>query len=309
MSQIGFSFVNPAPQIDSMYVANFARRCEEVGAHSFWVLDRIVYDNLEPLTVLATAAAVTTKIRLGTSVLLAPTRQPAILAKTTATLDFLSGGRLILGIGIGSREPDFAAAHVPFEHRGSRAAETIQLIKKLWTGTPVSHEEKFFRLNSLTVGPKPVQSPHPPIWMGGGGTEVALKRIARLSDGFICGSSAIPNFASIWPKIENFAQGMGRNPTHIEKAGLTFMALDDNRARAVEACAAYLKRYYGSVRVDIEKTYLVGSPESCAEKINAFLKCGLNTLIIGLVVPELKQFDLFAQRTRPLIQPNAMTNS
>jgi probable F420-dependent oxidoreductase len=302
MSRIGFSFVNPAPQIDSLYVANFARRCEEVDAHSFWVLDRIVYDNLEPLTVLAAAAAVTTKIRLGTSVLLAPTRQPAILAKTAATLDFLSGGRLILGIGVGSREPDFAAVHVPFEHRGSRAAETIQLMRKLWTGTPVSHEGKFFRLNNVTVGPKPLQSPHPPIWMGGGGTEPALKRIARLADGFICGSSAIPNFASIWSKIENFAQGIGRNSADIERAGLTFMALDDNRTRAVEACGAYLERYYGSVRVDIEKTYLVGSPESCAEKINAFLQCGLSTLIIGLVVPELKQFDLFAQRTLPLIQ-------
>ena len=74
MSQIGFSFVNPAPQIDSLYVANFARRCEEIGAHSFWVLDRIAYDNLEPLTVLATAAPVTTKIRLGTSVLHGSTR-------------------------------------------------------------------------------------------------------------------------------------------------------------------------------------------------------------------------------------------
>ncbi|MGH7846005.1 MAG: LLM class flavin-dependent oxidoreductase [Candidatus Binatia bacterium] len=309
MSHIGFSFVNPTPQIDSTYVVNFARRCEEVGAHSFWALDRIVYDNLEPLTVLATAAAVTTRIRLGTSVLLASTRQPAILAKTAATLDFLSRGRLILGIGIGSREPDFAAAQVPFDHRGSRTAEAIQLMKKLWTGTPVSHEGKFFRLNNLSVGPKPVQSPHPPIWMGGGGTAAALKRIARLADGFICGSSAIPNFASIWPKIENFAQEMGRSPAHIERAGLTFMALDDNRARAVEACRAYLERYYGSVRVDIEKTYLAGSPESCAEKINALLQCGLNTLIIGLVVPELKQFDLFAQRALPLIRLDATTNS
>jgi probable F420-dependent oxidoreductase len=305
MAQIGFSFVNPAPQIDSTYAANFARRCEDIGAHSFWVLDRIAYDNLEPLTVLATAAAVTKTVRLGTSVLLAPTRQPALLAKTAATLDFLSGGRLILGVGVGSREPDFAAVNVPFEHRGSRTAESIQLMKKLWTGRPVSHRGKFFQLDNITVGPKPVQSPHPPIWMGGGGTESALKRIARLADGFICGSLAIPQFASIWTKLETMANEFGRNAAEIARAGLTFMALDDDKTRAVEACAAYLKRYYGSVRVDIEKTYLVGSPESCADKINEFLQCGLDTLVIGLAVPDLKQFDLFAQRTMPRLTLNA----
>src|SRR5688572_30828595 len=197
MHQIGFCFVNAAPQVNSSYVADFARKCEEIGMHSFWVIDRIAYDNLEPLSVLAAAAAVTNKIRLGTSVLLAATRHPSILAKAAATLDFISAGRLILGIGVGNREKDFAAVDVPFDHRGSRVEESIRLLKKFWTGEPVSHRGRFFAADSLSVGPKPVQSPHPPIWMGGGGTESALKRIARVADGYICGSSSVPNFSAI----------------------------------------------------------------------------------------------------------------
>ncbi len=304
MAQIGFSFVNPAPQIEPGHVASFARKCEEIGAHSCWVLDRIAYDNLEPLILLATAGAATKKIRLGTSVLLAATRHPTILAKAAATLDFLSAGRLILGIGVGSRESDFASVGVPYEHRGSRVEEAIQLIKKLWEGTPTTHRGRFFQVEKLAVGPKPIQSPNPPIWMGGGGVDSALKRIARVADGYICGSSAVPNFRALWSKIEAFAQHEGRNPAAIERAGLTFMAIDEHESRAIEACEAYLKRYYGAVRMDVQQTLLVGAPEACAEKINGAFDNGLNTLIIGPVLPDLSQLDLFATQVMPHLRLN-----
>src|SRR5688572_30415644 len=103
MPNVGLCMVNPAPKIEPGYVTTTARKCEEIGLHSVWMLDRIVYDNLEPLTALAAAAAVTSKIRLGTSVLLAALRHPTLLAKTVGTLDFLSSGRVTLGIGFGSR--------------------------------------------------------------------------------------------------------------------------------------------------------------------------------------------------------------
>ncbi len=140
-----------------------AKKCEEIGLHSFWVIDRIVYDNLEPLSVLASVAAVTEKIRIGTSILLAGLRHPALLAKTVATLDFLSNGRMTLGIGFGSRQNDFTAVGVPFAGRGSRAEETVRLIKRLWTEDGVNHQGRFFRVENLTIGPRPIQSPHPPL--------------------------------------------------------------------------------------------------------------------------------------------------
>ena len=302
MAQIGFSFVNPAPQIEPGHVAGFARKCEEIGAHSCWVLDRIAYDNLEPLIVLATVAAVTRKIRVGTSVLLAATRQPAILAKAAATLDFLSAGRLILGLGVGSRESDFRAAGIPYEHRGSRVEEAISLMKTLWQGTPTTHHGHFYQVEELALGPKPIQFPNPPIWMGGGGVDSALKRIARVADGYICGSSAVSNFRVLWSKIEAFARQQGRNPAAIERAGLTFMALDEDEARAVAAAEAYLQRYYGAVRMDVKRTLLVGAPGACAEKINRAFDNGLNTLIIGPVLPDLKQLDLFARQVMPRLK-------
>jgi len=301
MGKIGLCFVNPAPQIQPEYVTTIAKKCEAMGLHSFWVIDRIAYDNLEPLTVLAAAAAVTEKIRIGTSVLLAGLRHPALLAKTVATLDFLSRGRVTLGIGFGSRENDFTAVEVPFKGRGSRAEETLGLVKRLWTEEAVTHRGKFFQVENLTIGPRPIQSPHLPIWMGGS-ADVALKRAARLADGYICGSSAIPEFPSLWEKISGLAISAGRDPAKIEKAGLTFMAIDENKSKAVEACSAYLQRYYGKVRMDVEKNLLVGAPEACAERIKSFFSKGLDTLIIGTARADLRQLDLLGEKVLPLLK-------
>jgi probable F420-dependent oxidoreductase len=301
MGNIGLCMVNPAPEIQPGYPATVARKCEEVGLQSFWSIDRIVYDNLEPLTLLAAAAAVTSKIRLGTSVLLAALRHPTLLAKTIATLDFLSGGRMILGMGFGSRENDFASVGLPFERRGGRAEELVALVKKLWTEEAVTYRGKFYQVENVTIGPRPVQNPHPPIWMGGS-AEAALKRAARLADGYICGSSAIPEFSALWEKISAFADAAGRDPNKIAKAALTFMAIDNDKAKAVEACEGYLNRYYGKVRLDVAKTFVVGSPEQCAERIRAAFSKGIGTLIIGAVIPELKQLDLLGEKVLPLVK-------
>jgi len=301
MGNIGLCFVNPAPQIEPGYVTSVAGKVEDMELHSLWVIDRIVYDNLEPLTLLAAAAAVTKKIRLGTSVLLAGVRHPVLLAKTVATLDFLSAGRVTLGIGFGSREYDFSAVEVPFEGRGSRAEEGVKLMKRLWTGEKVTHKGRFFQVEDVAIGPKPLQSPHPPIWTGGG-AEIALKRAGRLADGYICGSSAIQNFPAVWEKVSGFALAAGRDPKKIEKAALTFMVIDDNKEKAVDACSAYLHRYYGKIRVDVEKTYLVGTPEACAEGIRAAFSKGLETLIIGAAIPDLKQLDLFGEKVLPMLK-------
>ena len=302
MKKIGFCFVNPAPQIQPGHVTTAAKKCEEMGLHSFWTIDRIAYDNLEPFTLLAAAAAVTKKIRIGTSVFLAGLRHPALLAKSVATLDFLSSGRVTLGIGFGSRANDFAAVEIPFEHRGGRAEEAIKLVKRLCSEEGVTHKGRFFQVENLTIGPRPIQSPHPPIWMGGS-ADVVLRRVARLADGYICGSSAIHDFPSVWEKISSFAVSAGRDPGKIEKAGLTFMAIDDNKARAVEACAAYLQRYYGAVRMDVEKHLLVGPPEACAERIRSLFSKGPDTLIIGAAIADLKQLDLLGERVLPLLKP------
>jgi probable F420-dependent oxidoreductase len=300
MRKIGLAFVNPEPLTKPAYVLNFAKKCEEMGVHSMWIIDRIAYDNLDPLTVLAAAAGVTQKIRLGTSVLLPHLRHPTLLAKTVATLDYISAGRLTLGIGFGSRENDFAAVEVPFEGRGSRAVEAVQLMKRLWTEDNVTHTGRFFNIHNITIGPRPIQKSIP-IWTGGS-AEVALKRAGTWADGFICGSSAILDFSSVWDKVANYATAAGRNPNGIEKACLTFIAINDNKAKAVDALAAYVTRYYGRLRGDIENTLLAGSGAACAQRMNAFFSRGLDTLIIGVADPDPKQLDLFAEQVLPHLQ-------
>jgi len=301
MAHIGLAWVNPAPLTKPENVVNFAKKCEAMGCHSMWTIDRIAYDNLEPLTVLAAAAGATQKIRLGTSVLLGNLRHASHAAKIVSTLDFISNGRVTLGLGFGSRENDYRAVEIPFEHRGSRAVEQVQLMKRLWTEDNVTFKGKFYNVENLSVGPKPIQKPHPPIWTGGS-AEVALKRAGSWADGFICGSSAIPEFPSTWEKIASYAKAAGRDPNKISKAGLTFMAIDEDQSKAVKTVEDYVMRYYGRLRADVANTSLVGAPAAIADRIGAFLSGGLDTLIIGVADPDPRQLDLFGENVLPKIR-------
>jgi len=301
MADIGLAWVTPAPLTQPENVVKFAQQCEVMGCHSIWTIDRIAYDNLEPLTLLAAAAGATQNIRLGTSVLLGNLRHPSHLAKIVATLDFISNGRITLGLGFGSRQNDYTAVEVPFEHRGSRAVEQVELMKRLWTEDHVTHKGKFFNVQNLTIGPRPVQNPHPPLWTGGS-AETALKRAGAWANGFICGSSAIPDFPATWEKISGYAKAAGRDPNKITKAGLTFMAINDDQAKAVKTVEDYVIRYYGRLRADVANTSLVGSPAAIADRIGAFLSKGLDTLIIGLADPDPRQLDLFGAKILPNVK-------
>ena len=301
MRKFGLAWVNPAPQTKPENVVNFARNCEAMGCHSMWTIDRIAYDNLEPLTILGAAAGATQRIRLGTSILLGNTRHPTHLAKIIATLDFISNGRVTLGLGFGSRESDYKAVEVPYEHRGSRAVEQIKLMKRLWTEDNVTHRGKFFNVENLTIGPRPIQTPHPPIWTGGS-AEAALKRAGTWANGFISGSSAIADFHVTWDKIASYAAAAGRNPSEIEKASLAFMAIDDDKAKAVKTIEDYTMRYYGRPRGDVESVSIVGSAAQCGEKIEYFFSKGLDTLIIGVADPNPRQLDLFGEKVLPQVK-------
>jgi probable F420-dependent oxidoreductase len=300
MAKIGLAWVNPAPLTKPENVLNFAKKCESMGAHSMWTIDRVAYDNLEPLTILAAAAGATERIRLGTSVLLANLRHPSHVAKIVATLDFISNGRVILGLGFGSRESDYNAVEVPFEHRGSRAVEQVKLMKRLWTEANVTHKGRFYNVENLSVGPRPVQKPHPPIWTGGS-AEVALKRAGTWADGFICGSSAIADFPATWEKISGYAKAAGRDPSKIAKASLTFMAINDDHDKAIKTVEDYVMRYYGRLRADVADTSLIGTPAAIIDRIGSFLSKGLDTLIIGLADPDPRQLDLFGEKVLPKV--------
>ena len=142
----------------------FFRRAEELGYDSLWVIDRIFHPNsiIDPMTLLACAATVTERVRLGTSVLLFVLRHPVLVAKTTATLDYLSGGRLTLGISLGGRDNEFGPLGVDVRRRVSRFNEGLEVMRRLWSERDVTHHGRYFHMDNVNIDPKPVQQPSHP---------------------------------------------------------------------------------------------------------------------------------------------------
>ncbi len=176
---------------------NYLRELVAVGDRyaydSIWLSDRIVSErfSLEPMIALSMVAALSPKMKFGTSVLALPLRNPVVLAKQIATLDFLSEGRMLPFVGLGQEEPEeYEACGVSKEHRGPRTEEAIHLMRRLWEEDNVTHEGQFFTCHDVTVTPKPAFKPSPPVWIGGR-SEAAARRAGRVGDGWFV-SSATP---------------------------------------------------------------------------------------------------------------------
>jgi probable F420-dependent oxidoreductase len=192
--RIGFSLLNNWGIEDAQALVDLASRAEELGFDSVWVHDHVfnvghVFDRIggkpyyEPLTLLSFVAARTRRVRLGTSVLVLPYHNPIRLAKTAATLDVLSGGRLILGVGVGLIEKEISAMGSPFAERGAFTDEAIAVMRSLWTEDEPSFDGKYHRFAGMKFSPKPLQKPSIPVVIGGV-SRAAIRRAARLGDGW-----------------------------------------------------------------------------------------------------------------------------
>ncbi len=304
MGQIGIALPN-LPGITPPLIPEFARRIEAGGFAGVWSLDRLVYENPDPVTALAACAAVTSRVRLGTSVLLLPLHPPVVLAKQLATIDILSNGRLILGVGIGGRPDDFSAASVPMAKRGSRAAEAIQIMKQVWAGEPIRHHSTHFAIECGPVGPLPVQRPHPPIWMGGI-QEPALRRIARIADGFIGTGGAGPDgFRKTLQQVLQLRREAGRSDAAFPSGCLAYFNLHDDPERAKREAMATLTRYYGpqfTTWFDPERALVYGAPEEFARRTQAYLDTGVDHLILVPTTLDVAQVDRIAREVQPRLR-------
>jgi len=213
-------------------IVGVARKAEDLGYHSLWVSDHIVtprrldspypggrypvqpeWPFLEPVSTLLFAAAVTRRVRLGTSVLVITQRQPVVLAKELATLDVLSEGRLIFGAGAGWMKEEFQALNVPIADHGPRMAEYLEVIRRCWTEDDPSFDGRFYKLGDVGFYPKPVQKPHPPIWIGGW-ADGALRRAARYGDAWHA-MGPPEDVAQRYAKVKQYAREYGRDPDSI----------------------------------------------------------------------------------------------
>ena len=208
-------------------IRRVARRAEELGYASLWTFQRVLNPVAEPLgpahesvldpvVPLALVAGVTDRIRLGTATICAPFTAPALLAKTLASLDVVSGGRLTVGLGMGWMPQEYAAAGVPFERRGARMDEYLRCLEALWTQDPVEFAGDFYTVPRSHVAPRPVQHPHPPVLLGGAAAP-ALRRAGRLAQGWIASSRQdLTTLGASIERVRDGAREAGREPDTLQ---------------------------------------------------------------------------------------------
>ena len=249
--KFGLMYANAGPFAYPEGLTNLARTAEAAGVESLWTVEHVAipvgykstypYDPSgkipapdsmpipDPLLWLASAAAVTKTIRLATGILILPQRHPLYVAKEVASLDVLSGGRVILGIGVGWLEEEFQALGIPFEDRGSRTAEAVRAIRSLWKDEPEAFEGKFFRWPPLQSHPKPIQKPGVPIVVGGH-TPLSARRAARYGDGFFPGVADVEQLKAIIQTLRDECKKIGRRPEEVEiSAGRVGVDVDSVR--------------------------------------------------------------------------------
>ncbi|HVG80203.1 MAG TPA: LLM class flavin-dependent oxidoreductase [Patescibacteria group bacterium] len=302
---VQLSIKPPAEQFE------LVRRVEALGFESVWTGDHVSFHNpmYEALTLLATYIPITSRIRLGTAVYLLALRTPAIAAKITSTLDALSGGRLIFGVGVGGENPkEFEVVGVPHGERGARVTEGIDVVRTLWRDTPASFRGRFTQFEGVSLDPKPVQKPGPPIWIGGR-SDAALTRAGRQGDGWVSYVVQAERYAQSVAKIRAAAGGRSLDGFAFAHLGFITVGRDWESAKAVWA-QALTKRYAQDFEPLARKYGIIGTPEQCAEQIARFEAAGCNYMIanpIGDPKDERDQVERIAADVLPLLRSGSVT--
>jgi probable F420-dependent oxidoreductase len=266
----------------------FAERAEALGFDSLWAGEHVLFhtDTVSAPILLAGFAARTRRIRLGTAVYLLPLRHPLLAAKELVTLDHVTDGRLIAGVGVGGESrAEFAACGVPLAERGSRTDEAIGLLRRLWRDRRVTVTGRHFAIDDVTLTPRPRQPGGPPIWIGGR-SDAALRRAARLGDGYLPYFMTPAQYRASTQRLDALCADLGRDPAAIERGLVVYVNLDDDRARGVRNAAAELTRVYGRPFHDLAARYgVIGSAHGCAETIAQYRAAGVTHLVLNWACP------------------------
>jgi probable F420-dependent oxidoreductase len=261
------------------------QRLEALGYDSVWTGDHMSFHNplYESLTLLASYVPITRRIKLGVAVYLLALRAPAVAAKMTATLDVLSGGRLVFGVGVGGENPkEFELCGVLHKERGARVTEGIDVVRTLWRDTPATFEGRFTRFTSVSVDPKPVQQP-PPIWIGGR-SDAALTRAGRQGDGWVSYVVQADRYAQSLDKIRAAAAAAGRSMDGFTAAHLVFITIGRDYETAKKAWVSVLSKRYNQDFEPLVKRYgVIGTPEQCAEQLERFRAAGCNYFLMSAI--------------------------
>ena len=273
---------------DSIY--RVAQEAESMGFHSVWVsehiavpdgdVDRFGKGYYDMFTVLGYVAAITRRVLLGTSIVILPFRPPLHVAQLAATVDQLSKGRLILGVGVGSTEAEFSPLGASWDERGPITDESIQVLKHVWTVDQPNFQGRYFQFSAINSYPTPVQRPHPPIWIGGGSRR-AIRRAAEYGDAWHPSRPSFEHLAESLPRLRRLAERAGRDPGGIEVAVRHPLKLVDRAPGPMQASVGQV----GAPDV----WPLVDTPERVIEGVGRFQELGVSHLVMDTFysIPEL----------------------
>jgi probable F420-dependent oxidoreductase len=288
--------------VDMEHVRNFAVRAEDLGYDSLWLQERIIGDvkMLEPVTLLSYVAAITSRLKLGTSVILLPLRNPVQLAKAYATLDVMSNGRAVMGVGLGgghlgSHENVFGYIR---EGRVTRFTEAVEIMKLLWTEPKASFHGRFWNLENVSMEPKPIQKPRLPIIFGGH-HENALRRAVKHADGWMgAGSSSSGSFIRESGRIRQLLAESSRDPRSFHFSKRVYLAVDNDEARAERRIKDWFGKRYKNADLG-PKVSIWGSAARCTEKIEEIVKAGAQQIIFNPMFDEMEHLEVCAKEIMP----------
>ena len=280
--------------------AYFAR-AEELGFESAWTQEGMLGPGpqLGPIETMTYAAACTQRMRLGCVVFVSTLHSPVHLAKSVATMDQLSRGRIEVGVGTGGKGRPFAAFGVDPRRYISRFTEGIELMKALWTQPRVTFHGEFWQLEDAPMEPKPFQKPYPRLWFGGA-SEPALRRAVRMGDGFFgAGSATTAKFAEQVQIVRAALAEAGRPPGDFPIAKRVYIAIDEDAERARNRMNAALERIYGTRVPAIEAAAITGPAADCVREVNQVAAAGAELILFTALFDQREQMEMLAAAVLP----------
>ena len=336
--QFGVRVPNSGPLSSIENIVQATKFAEEVGFDSIWVHDHVIWSSemhrhhissgateaitdtqdanfYEALTILSYLAAETKKITLGVACLVMPCRNPVYAAKQCATLDWLCNGRLIVGVGLGSkatRESDeFGVFGVSYDKRGDRTDEYIEAMKALWTQSKASYEGNFISFKDAEIYPKPVQKPYPPVWVGGW-MKLAAKRAGKYGEGWIPGWLSPKEMKVGCDLLAQTARENGRDPAKITIAVEKLATIAKTREEGLNLAMPTIKASSTSYERDIDSMqfaldrHILGSVDDVRRRIDEFIEAGVQHFELKIIYPTIdsfkKQMALWSEEILPHYQ-------
>ncbi len=286
-NRIEFGIHLPQIRLSFAEIRDRVLACEAAGIDSVWFMDHLhppgmpASPSFEAWTLTAALAAVTSRIRLGHLVLSNSFRHPALLAKMAASLDVLCGGRLDLGIGSGSYEPEHRMYGLPWESapvRARRLGEALEVVKRLFGGGPVDFAGEFYHLEEAVCLPRPVQQPNPPIWVGGAGERHTLPLVARFADGWNCPTYALKDLAAKRRALEGECERLGRDPAGL-RVSIEAVLVLGRSARELDAALAVAERRYGAGGWGLREGGFIGTPDRVVSRVRELMAMGVDLFV------------------------------